>query len=89
MVRAVREEKRVSRKKIKVREKGRKAATHYVFHVFPMFCGPGGSKSRLAKAAGAEPFGGMRDEQLHAVVARGTFYFPNAQRRQVRSAVRP
>ena len=29
-----------------------------------------GSKSRLAKAAGAEPCGRMRDEKLHAVVAR-------------------
>ena len=33
----------------------------------------GGSKSRLAKAAGAEPSGEMRDEKLHAVVARSTF----------------
>ena len=38
--------------------------------VFPMICGSGGSKSRLAKAAGAEPSGQMRDEKLHAVVAR-------------------
>ena len=37
---------------------------------FPMVCGSGGSKSRLAKAAGAEPAGQMRDEKLHAVVAR-------------------
>ena len=37
-----------------------------------MICGPGGSKSRLAKAAGAEPAGQMRDEKLHAVVARST-----------------
>ena len=36
-------------------------------------CGSGGSKSRLAKAAGAEPAGQMRDEKLHAVVARSTF----------------
>ena len=41
--------------------------------VFPMICGSGGSKSRLAKAAGAEPSGQMRDEKLHAVVARSTF----------------
>ena len=41
--------------------------------VFPLFCGSGGSKSRLAKAAGAEPAGQMRDEKLHAVVARSTF----------------
>ena len=49
--------------------KGRKVAKHYVF---PMICGSGGSKSRLAKAAGAEPAGQMRDEKLHAVVARST-----------------
>ena len=41
--------------------------------VFPMIWGSGGSKSRLAKAAGAEPAGQMRDEKLHAVVARSTF----------------
>ena len=41
--------------------------------VFPMICGSGGSKSRLAKAAGAEPCGQMRDEKLHAVVARSIF----------------
>ena len=41
--------------------------------VFPMICGSGGSKSRLAKAAGAEPSGQMRDEKLHAIVARSTF----------------
>ena len=35
---------------------------------FPMFRGSGGSKSRLAKAAGAKPSGEMRDEELHAVV---------------------
>ena len=41
--------------------------------VFPMICGSGGSKSRLAKAAGAEPCGQMRDEKLHAAVARSSF----------------
>ena len=56
--------------------KGRKVAKH---HVFPMICGPGGSKSRLAKAAGAEPAGQMRDEKVHAVVARSTFPSQNAQ----------
>ena len=44
-----------------------------------MFCGSGGSKSRLAKAAGAEPAGQMRDEKLHAVVARNTFPSQNVQ----------
>ena len=37
-----------------------------------MICDSGGSKSRLAKAADAEPSGQMRDEELHAVVARST-----------------
>ena len=32
--------------------------------VFPMIFGSGGSKSRLAKAAGAEPAGQRRDEKL-------------------------
>ena len=50
------------------------------------FCGPGGSKSRLAKAAGAEPAGQMRDEKLHAAVARSTFRSQNVQN-QVRITV--
>jgi len=50
--------------------KGRKVAKHCVFS---MFCGSGGSKSRLAKAAGAETSGEMRDEKLQAVVARSRF----------------
>ena len=37
------------------------------------FCGSGGSKSRLAKEAGAETSGEMRDEKLHAVVGRSLF----------------
>ena len=49
---------------------GRKVAKHCVF---PMFCGSGGSKSRLAKAAGAEVAGQMKDEKLHAVVERSAF----------------
>ena len=56
--------------------KGRKVAKHCAF---PMICGSGGSKSRLAKAAGAEPAGQMRDEKLHAVVARSTFPSQNVQ----------
>ena len=36
-------------------------------------------KSRLAKAAGAEPAGQMRDEKLHAIVARSTFPSQNVQ----------
>ena len=38
-----------------------------------------GSRSRLAKAAGAEPAGQMRDEKLRAVVARSTFRSQNAK----------
>ena len=44
-----------------------------------MICGSGGSKSRLAKAAGAELAGQMSDEKLHAVVARSTFWSQNVQ----------
>ena len=44
-----------------------------------MICGSGGSKSRLAKAAGAEPAGQRRDEKLHAVVTRSTFPSQNVQ----------
>ena len=65
-----REEKKKKIKKEKSQKKknpgarkGRKVAKH---RVFPMICGSGGSTSRLAKAAGAEPCG---DEKLHAVVA--------------------
>ena len=54
--------------------KGRKVAKHCVF---PMICGSGGSTS--TKAAGAEPAGQMRDEKLHAGVARSTFRSQNVQ----------
>ena len=45
-----------------------------------MICGSGESKSRPAKAAGAEPSGQMRDEKLHTVVARNTFRSQNVQK---------
>ena len=69
------EERRSQKRKFQKKEdpgarKGRKVAKHCVF---PMICVSGGSKSRLAKAAGAEPAGQMRDEKLHAVVVRSTF----------------
>ena len=38
-----------------------------------MFWGSIGSKSRLAKATGAEPFGGMSVQKAHAAVAPSTF----------------
>ena len=66
-----RSEKRKSQKKEDAdARKGRKVAKHCLFR---MICGSGGSKSRLAKAAGAEPAGQMRDEKLHAVVAKHIF----------------
>ena len=46
-----------------------------------MICGSGGSKSRLAKAAGAEPAGHRSDEKLHAVVARSTFPSQNVKKK--------
>ena len=61
-------EEKKRRKKIKKRKspkkedpgarKGGKVAQHCAF---PMICGSGGSKSRLAKAAGAKPAGQMRE----------------------------
>ena len=55
-----RSEKRKSEKKEDAgARKGRKVTIHCVF---PMVCGSRGSKSNLAKAAGAEPAGQMRDE---------------------------
>ena len=59
-----------------IARKGSKVAKHCVF---PLSCGSGGSKSRLAKAAGAEPAGQMKDEKLHTVVARRTFGSENVQ----------
>ena len=73
----IRSEKRKSEKKEDAgARKGRKVAKHCVF---PMICGSGGSKSRLAKAAGAEPAGQMRDEKFHAVVARSKFTSQDVQ----------
>ena len=68
------EPKREDQRRERVRRKVRKKvgeSRNTVF--FPMICGSGGWKSRLAKAAGAEPCGQMRYEKLHAVVARSTF----------------
>ena len=67
---------RVRRKKNAGAQKGSKLAKHCVFG---MICGSGGSKSRLAKAAGAEPSGQMRDGTLHVVAVRSTLPSQNAQ----------
>ena len=58
---------------MKVREK----VANAVF--FSMFWGSGGSKRRLAKAAGAEQSGQMRDEKLHTVVVRSRFRSQNSK----------
>ena len=60
----VREEKKRRKRKSQKKEdpgarKGRKVPKHCV-----MICGSGVSKSRLAKAAGAEPAGQMRDKKI-------------------------
>jgi hypothetical protein len=57
-----REERRSEKRKSQKKEEGegRKVAKHFVF---PMICGSGGSKSRLANSACAEPAGQMRDEK--------------------------
>ena len=75
------EERKSKRRKSQKKEdpgaqKGRKVAKQCVF---PMICGSEGSKRKLAKAAGADPAGQMRDEKLHAVVARSTFPSQNVQ----------
>ena len=75
-VREAKRRRKIKKEKVSEKRKGRKVAKHFVF---PMICGSGGSKSRLAKAAGAEPAGQMRDEKLHAVVARSTFRSQNVQ----------
>ena len=82
----VREKRRVEERRSEKRKsqktedadarKDRKVAKHCVFQ---LICGSGGSKSKLDKAAGAEPSGQMRDEKVHAVVARSTFRSQNAQ----------
>ena len=70
------EVRRAERRKSEKKEdagarKGRKVEIHCVL---PMICGSGWSKSRLSKAAGAEPSGQTRDEKLHAVVARSNAF---------------
>ena len=75
------EERRSKKRKSQKKEdpgarKGKKVAKHCVC---PMICGSAGPQSRLAKAAGAEPAGQMRDEKLHAVVARSALRSQNVE----------
>ena len=62
---------KVRREKMQVRKK--------VHCVSAMFCGSGRSESRLAKVAGAEPAGQMKDEKLHAAMAQSMFANQNVQ----------
>jgi hypothetical protein len=95
-----REEKKKEDQKEKVSEERRSSEKveksrnrNTVFLIFNLFfrfsslqiCGSGGSKSRLANAAGAKPAGQIRDEKLHVVVARSTFPSQNVKKHQVRS----
>ena len=47
---------------------------------FSKICVPAGSKSRLAKAAGAEVAAQSRQDKLHAAVARSTFASQNTKK---------
>ena len=72
----IRDEKEREKQEDAGARKGRKVAIHCAF---PMNCGSRGSKGNLAKATGAEPCRQMRDEKLHAVVARSAFPSQNVQ----------
>ena len=75
-----RRRKKIKKEKVSEERRSRCAKRKVTKHcVFPMICGSGGSKSRFAKAVGAEPAGQMRDEKLHAIVARSTCRSQNAQ----------
>ena len=52
---------------------------------FSMICVSAGSKSRLAKAAGAEVAAQSRQEKLHAAVARSRFQVKMYQTHRLRS----
>ena len=67
---------RVRGQKTQMREKVGKSR-NTVF--FQWSVAPEGRKVGSLKAAGAEPAGQMRDENLHAVVARSTFWSQNVQ----------
>ena len=74
---------KVSREKIQWREVLGKSPRGCVF---PMICVSAGSKSRLAKAAGAEVAAQSKQEKLHVAVARSTFQVKIHQRPQKRTA---
>ena len=69
------EERRSEKRKNQKKEDAdaRKDRSIAKYYLFPMIWGSGGSKSRLAKAAGTELSDQMRDEKLHATMGRNTF----------------
>ena len=69
----IRGKERVRRKKMQVRERVAKLCFYNALWLRRV------RKVGSLKAAGAEPSSQMRDEQLHAVVARSTFPSQNAQ----------
>ena len=89
----VREEKRSSEKiraeKSEKKEKagarkGREVAIHCVF---PMICGSGWSKSRLAKAAGAEPPGQMKMKNCTPLWREAHFQVKSVKKWQARTTL--
>ena len=87
----IKKEKVSEERKIQVREEVGKLRNTQFFQWF-VICGPGGLKSRLAKAAGAHfkakmyktkqprtTFGSCDVEKVHAVVAQSTFQSQNVQ----------
>ena len=67
-------------------EKVGKSRNTLFFQYF--FCGSGGLKSRLPKAAGAKPAGQMKYQNLHAVVARSTCASQSVKNCQVRTTLK-
>ena len=63
--------------------KARKVTKHCVF---PMFCGSGGSKTRLAKAAGAGTSGQMRNDKLRPLWREAHFQVKLYKTPQLRTA---
>ena len=79
------EDQKIRRKTMQAREKVEKSRNTMVF---PMFCGSGGSKSRLAKAAGAEPCGQMRWKKCTPVWREAHFEVKMYKAHQLRTTFR-
>ena len=75
----IREEKESEERRCRMMQVREKVAKSRSTMFFQWFVAAGGSKIRLAKAAGAEPCGQMREDKLHAIVARSTFPSQNVQ----------